>query len=163
MVHPSLISSEGVSSLGTFPRKVTEMAVQSSIVINDGQAAPVAHTFAPKGAKTQPDKRDIAIWRDQSPVNAAGYLSLTETHTAPNSNGMEKFRIQIDVPTLEIPGSGGTFVPQPTRAYGTIGLMEVWCHQRASQQELKDIVAYLKNYAALAYFNTMITAREAAW
>lgn len=139
------------------------MSQQAAIVINDGQATPVAHTFNPKGAKQAADKKDVAIWRDQTPVNAEGYLVLSETHTPPNGNGMEKFRYVIDIPTLESPSSGGSFVPPPTRAYGTVAVIEVWAHKRASQQELKDIAAYVKNFTATAYFTNAITAREAAW
>lgn len=139
------------------------MAIQAAVSIADGQASPVTHVFNPKGAKTQPDKKDIAIWRDQTPTNAVGYLSITEQHTPVNSNGMEKFRYVFDLPTLESPASGGSFAPPPTRAYGTIGVIEVWAHERASQQELKDIVAYLKNFSALAMFSNAITAREPAW
>lgn len=139
------------------------MSAQANVVINDGLLTPVAHTFNPKGAKTQPDKKDLAIWRDQSAVNAEGYISLSETHTPINTNGMEKFRWVIDLPTLESPSSGGSFVPPPTRAYGTIAVIEVWAHKRASQQELKDIAAYVKNFTALPYFSDAVTKREAAW
>jgi len=139
------------------------MSAQAAIVINDGATTPVARTFNPKGAKTAADRKDVAVWRDQSPVNAAGFLSITETHIPVNANGMEKFRYVIDVPTLESPSSGGSFVPAPTRAYGTIAVVEVWAHQRASVQELKDIVAFVKNFTATAYFNTAITLREPAW
>lgn len=139
------------------------MSAQANIVINDGATTPVAHTFNPKGAKTQPDKKDLAIWRDQSPTNAVGYLSISETHTPVNGNGMEKFRYVIDVPTLESPASGGSFAPPPTRAYGTIAVVEVWAHERASDQELKNIAAYVKNFTATTYFNDAIVKREAAW
>jgi len=139
------------------------MAAQANIVINDGATTPVAHTFNPKGAKTQPDKKDLAIWKDQSPTSSVGYLSISETHTPVNSNGMEKFRFVIDVPTLESPASGGTFAPPPTRAYGTIAVIEVWAHERASDQELKNIAAFVKNFAATTYFNDVIVKREPAW
>jgi hypothetical protein len=139
------------------------MSAQANIVINDGASTPVAHTFNPKGAKAQADGRDVAIWRDQSPSSFVGALSITETHTKVNQNGMEKFRYVIDVPTLEQPGSGGTFDPPPTRAYGTIAVVEVWAHERASSDELKNIVAFVKNFAATTYFSDAITKREAAW
>lgn len=138
------------------------MAAQATITLADGQATPVNHNFDPKGAKLV-DKKDIAVWRDQSPANAAGYLVLREEHTGVNANGMEKFRYYIDVPTLESPSSGGSFVPPPTRAYGTIGVIEIWAHERASDQELKNIVAYVKNFTASTYFSNAITKREPAW
>lgn len=139
------------------------MAVQAPIILNDGATTPLAHTFDPKGAMRQPDKKGIADWRDQGPAQKVGYLTLTEQHTPVNSNGMEKFRYTIDVPTLETPASGGTFSPPPTRAYGTIAVLEVWAHERASDSELKNIVAFVKNFTAHAYFSNAITKREAAW
>lgn len=139
------------------------MSSQADIVINDGATTPVAHTFSPKGSVAQPDRKGVATWRDQSPVSAVGFLTLTETHTPVNANGMEKFRYVIDVPTLEAPGNGGSFAPPPTRAYGTIAVVEVWAHERASEQELKNIAAYVKNFTALAYFSNAISKREKAW
>lgn len=140
------------------------MSAQGNIVINDGTSpTPVARTFAPKGARVSPDKKEVAIWRDQSTASAVGYRTLTEQHTPVNSNGMEKFRISLDIPTLESANSGGLFAPPPTRAYGTIGVVEVWVHQRASAEELANIVAYVKNVTASAYFTNLITNREASW
>lgn len=139
------------------------MSAQLSIAINDGQVTPVLRTFNPKGSKTQPDKRNIAIWRDQSPVSSVGFLSLTEAHTPVNSNGMEKYRYTFDVPTLESPSSGGTFTPPPTRAFGTIGVIEVWAHARASDVELRNIVAFIKNFSASSYFENAVRLREPAW
>lgn len=139
------------------------MSVQANVVINDGLTTPLVHTFNPKGAKRTPDGKDVALWRDQSPAQAVGYLTITETHTPTNSNGMEKFRYVLDVPTLETPSSGGAFVPPPTRAFGTIAVVEVWAHQRASDQELKNIVAYVKNFTATAMFSDAVVKREAAW
>lgn len=148
---------------GSFPREELTMSVQADIAINDGAAAPVLHTFNPKGAKRAPDGKDVALWRDQSSAQAVGFVTLTENHIPMNANGMEKFRYVIDVPTLETPSSGGAFVPPPTRAFGTIAVVEVWAHQRASDQELKNIAAYVKNFTATAYFSNAIVKREAAW
>lgn len=139
------------------------MAVQANLVINDGQITPVAHTFNPKGVLRLDNKKQSALWRDQTPTNAEGYLSITEQHADPNGNGIEKFRYVFDVPTLETPGGTGPFVPPPTRAYGTMAVVEYWVHKRATQQELKDIVAYVKNFTALTYVSDAITKREAAW
>lgn len=64
------------------------MSAQGNIVINDGTSpTPVARTFAPKGARVSPDKKEVAIWRDQSTASAVGYRTLTEQHTPVNSNG----------------------------------------------------------------------------
>lgn len=139
------------------------MSAQANIVLNDGATTPVAHTFNPKGSRVQPNGKTVSIWRDQSFANSEGYWSLKEEHTPANGNGMEKLRYVIDRPTLESPASGGSFVPPPTRAYGTVGLVEVWAHKRASDAELKDIVALVKNFTATTYFADAVQKREAAW
>lgn len=138
------------------------MSAQANIVLNNGAMTPVAKTFAPKGARRINDK-DVALWRDQSSANAEGYPTITEQHAPPNSNGIEKFRYVIEVPTLEQPASGGSYVAAPKRAYATVAVVEVWEHTRASQDELKDIVAYVKNFTASAYFSDAVTKRESAW
>lgn len=138
------------------------MSAQANLVLADGQTTPVNHTFVPKGARTNSGK-DVSLWRDQSPGISAGYLSVTEQHSPKNANGMEKFRFVIEIPTLEQAAAGGSFVPPPTRAYATVGVIEVWMHERASDQELKNIAAYVKNFAANAYFTNAVVNREAAW
>lgn len=144
-------------------RKERIMSAQDIITINNGATTPVAKAFNPKGAKTAPDRTDMAIWKNQDAPSQVGFVVLSEKHTPVNVNGMEKFRYTIDVPTLESPASGGAFAPPPTRAFGTIAVVEVWAHARASEQELKDIVAYVKNFTATAYFSNAIVKREAAW
>jgi hypothetical protein len=140
------------------------MSAQANVVINDGQATPVAHTFNPKGARVVPDGKDVAVWKDQTPVNADGYLVLTEQHARPNQNGIEKFRWVIEIPTLETVGTNDAGItPAPRRDYTTTAVIEVWASTRASQQELKDIAAYVKNFTALTYFSDAVTKREAAW
>lgn len=138
------------------------MSAQANIVLADGQATPVNRTFAPKGARSIQNK-DVSVWRDQSPGIAAGYRSITEQHAPANSNGMEKFRFVIDVPTLEQAASGGSFVPPPTKAYATVGVIEVWAHVRASESELKDIAAFIKNLASSSYFTNAVINREPSW
>jgi hypothetical protein len=139
------------------------MSAQANIVLNDGKTTPVAHTFSPKGSQMSGPGKTVSTWKDQSPASAVGYLSLTEQHSAPNANGLEKFRYLIQVPTLEQPAAGGTYVPPPQVAYVVVGSVEVWAPARASSDELKDIVAYVKNFTASTYFADAIIKREHAW
>lgn len=138
------------------------MSAQVSIVLADGKATPVSHTFEPRGAKNK-DGKDIAIWRDQSSGIAVGFATLTEHHSVPNSNGVEKFRYVIDVPALEQAASGGTFVPAPTKAFSDVVVIEIFAHERSSEDRLKDLVAYAKNFTSGAYFANAVTKRDAAW
>lgn len=139
------------------------MAAQNTLVLADGQTTPVNHNFDPKGAKSVAVGKSRADWRDQSFSNREAYWTLREEHTEPNKNGVEKFRYLVDRPTLESPASGGAFAPPPTRAYGTMAVVEYWVHTRASDDETKDIVALVKNLTASAYVANAITKREAAW
>lgn len=140
------------------------MSAQADIVLADGTSpTPVNRTFNPKGAKAVANGKSNALWRDQSPPNKVGYLSIEEQHAPVNVNGMEKFRFVIDVPTLEQPNTGGSFVPPPTKAYSTVATVEIYAHERASEQELKNIVAFVKNFTATAYFSNAVTKREPSW
>jgi len=140
------------------------MTAQANIVLANGEAAPVNKTFAPKGALRSPTGKDVAEWREQSAVNAEGFYSLTEQHSDPNGNRIEKFRYVIEIPTLETVGTNDAGItPAPSVAYVTTGVIEVWSSTRASQAELKDIVAFLKNFTATTYFSDAIKNREHAW
>lgn len=139
------------------------MSAQTAISLADGQATPVSHTFDPRGAKKAADGKDVAVWRDQSGGVAVGFATITEYHTGVNSNGIEKFRYVIDVPALEQASSGGAFVPAPTKAFSDVVVVEVFSHERSSEARLKDIVAYVKNFTASAYFSNAVTKRDAAW
>jgi hypothetical protein len=146
-----------------FERELALMSQQANIVLNDGETAPVTHTYEPRGARMLPNRQNVAIWRDQSLVNAEGFWTIQETHTPINANGMEKFLIVFDIPILETPGSGGTFEPPPTRAFGAIGKLEMWAHRRASEQNLKNLVYIVKNYTASALFENMVKKRDPSW
>lgn len=139
------------------------MSAQATITLADGQTTPVNHIFDPRGAKKSADGKDVATWRDQSGGVAVGFASIVEYHSSVNSNGIEKFRYVIDIPALEQAASGGTFVPAPTKAFSDVAIIEVFAHERTSEARLKDLVAYLKNFTASAYFSNAITKRDAAW
>lgn len=137
------------------------MSAQANVVIADSAAA--NHTFNPKGAKTTPDKKSVAVWRDQSIAEAIGYYVIQETWTPSNANGVQRVKYEIRIPTLESPGGGGTFVPPPTKAYDCTAFIEFVLPDRASLLELQNLVAYTKNFAALAYVANAVTTREPAW
>jgi len=140
------------------------MSAQANVVLANGETTPVNKTFAPKGALRSPTGKDVAVWREQSAVNAEGFFSLQEQHSDPNGNRIEKFRYVIEIPTLETVGTNDAGItPAPSVAYVTTGVIEFWLSTRASQAELKDIVAFVKNLAATSYVSDAITKREHAW
>lgn len=140
------------------------MAAQANIVINDGAGTPVAHTFNPKGASTNPvTRKNVAIWRDQSVGPALNYPSIQEEYAPSNVNLMQKVRFLIKVPTLEQAASGGSFVPPPSLAYANWVAIEYGIHDRSSDLELNHLYAYSKNLLALQYVKDVVTKRESSW
>jgi hypothetical protein len=140
------------------------MPAQANIILADGQTTPVNHTFNPNGAIGQADKSVVAEWQDRSPSAKVGFLTITEQYKPTNGNGMEKFRFVIDAPVLETPGSTVVgFEPKPTKAFSTLAVIEIMAHERASAQNLKDIVAFVKNFTAHTYFKDSIENRERPW
>nr|QDH90167.1 MAG: hypothetical protein H3BulkL171584e2861_000003 [Leviviridae sp.] len=134
------------------------MSAQTALVINDGATTPVAHTFDPKGARSQPQGKDIAVWRDAAQANLVAAWTVEEQHTPVNGNSIEKFRYLITLPYTE-PDLNGN----PVQKRFTLGEIQVYAHQLATDVELKNIAALVKNFTASTYFQNAITKREAAW
>lgn len=134
------------------------MSAQASLVINDGATTPVAHTFDPKGARAQPQGKDVALWRDSAQANLVAAWTVEEQHTPVNGNQIEKFRYLITVPYTE-PDLNGN----PVQKRFTLGEVQVYAHELATDQELKHIAALVKNFTASTYFQNAIVKREAAW
>lgn len=139
------------------------MSAQSSIVINDGAATPAARTFAPKGVIAVDSKQTKATWRE----NAGLYLgqpTIEEYHSAPNANGIEKFKWVIKRPTLQTTGTNDAGITPPADvAYQCLGIIEFHLPTAATDLELSDIRAFVENFSATAMFETAVETRDAAW
>lgn len=134
------------------------MPAQAIITINDGLAA--AHTFNPNGSfKSAEGDKVTSNWVDSSPASRVGYHSVNEQHAAANGNGLQKIRWVITRNTTETLSGAAA----PTLAYPNTGVVEVWIHERSSAAETADMVAFVKNFTALAYFATKVNTRERTW
>ncbi len=134
------------------------MPVQAAIAINDGTA--VAHTFNPDGSyKTLEGDKVTSKWVDSSPAIRVGYHSIQEQHAAANVNGLQKLRWVISRTTTETLSGAAA----PSVAYVNTGVIEAWIHDRSSAAEAADMVAFIKNFTALAYFATKVNSRERTW
>lgn len=134
------------------------MSAQAAITINDGASTPVAHTFDPKGARALPSGKEVALWRDSAQGNLVAAWTLEEQHTPVNDNKIEKFRYLITLP-YTVPDANGN----PVQQRFTLGEVQVYAHELATEQELKHIAALVKNFTASAYFANAIAKREAGW
>lgn len=111
------------------------MPAIANLSINDGQSTPVAHTFAVGTTDGQNAK-----WLEKTAAASTGYYSLTygvrlgKTPTAANV-----VEVSIIMPTLD--GTSLNGVMRKSSASLRINFA-----QSASQQEMKDMVAYLTNF-----------------
>lgn len=126
------------------------MANIANVVINDGQTTPVAHTFAPV---TSRDETGVAIWTDRSSGIPVGFPVLSFKMRMP-SKGSRNYRVtaKVRVPTLDVtsPSTGTGIQPAPSVAYATEVNVEFILPERATLQNRKDALAYVKNFLANA-------------
>ncbi len=123
------------------------MAAIANVVINDGQATPVAHTFAP--AKTS---ADYALLEDRAAGIYIGYnklvLSLVRpTGEARQANRNLKLSIRIETPKMETVSNNTVsgIAPAPTVSYRPMAEIMVTLPERSNLQDRKDLQAFLKN------------------
>lgn len=140
------------------------MPAQASIVINDGQSTPVAHTFVPDGTFPSTDGKNVAVWIDRSPGYKVGFWQIREYHSRPNGNGVEKLRFVLERPVLEVMGSAVVgFNPAPKIAHLPFAAIEYFLPDRASTVELADVAALVQNFAALTFVKDKVKLRERTW
>lgn len=125
------------------------MPAIASLSINDGQATPAAHTFAVGTTDGQ-----AAKWIEKSAAASTGYFPLTysvrmgKTPTAANV-----VEIGITMPTLD--GTSVNGVMRKSSASVRFNFA-----QTASQQEMKDLVAYVTNFLSNATVKAAIPALD---
>jgi hypothetical protein len=118
------------------------MSAQANLVLNDGQATPVAKTFSARGADLK-----LAKYTDVSGGIGIGMAQVTLSYVQSNaSNGSYKVEARITLPVMEtISGSDGGYTPIPKVAFNVFGKVEFVVPNRASLQNRKDILAFAKN------------------
>jgi hypothetical protein len=129
------------------------MAAVANIVIADGQAAPVNHTFNPVDVTP-----DLVKYADKVTGIIAGFPTIQLGKRLPSStNGNYKSTGKIMIPSLETAATAASgFTPGPTVAYYLQGDVSTIIPERATLQERKDLYAYMKNCIALALFSGIV-------
>lgn len=131
------------------------MAAATNIVINDGAATPVAHTFVPSNR----DANGVMVFVDQSPDIPAGYHRITANLREPQGNSAD-FRVDLRLwfKTLEVtsPSTSTGIQPAPMLAYQQVGGIELRLPKRGSKQERKNTRVLLKNLLENAQIAAMI-------
>jgi hypothetical protein len=135
------------------------MPTFGDIILADGQATPVNHTFA----AVVIDNNGVAHYEDSVGGIPIGYgrlsisLKRPSTSTAPGSNSKNavyRVRAKIEIPVLEVtsPSTGSGIQPAPTVAYSNMGEYSSVYAARGVLQERKDVRTYMRNLFAHATF-----------
>nr|UUW21338.1 MAG: hypothetical protein [Sanya fiers-like virus 28] len=145
------------------------MAAKGNIVINDGQATPVAHTFSPRGPAS-PD--GYHIYEDRVGGIAIGFPLLMFRVKSPStgaqvsqSNRVYRVAMSIALPTMEVtsPQTGTGIQPAPTVSYVNRASVEYILAERGTLANRKDLNAYVKNFLSNAVWTTAVETFEGVW
>lgn len=120
------------------------MPAIGNLVINDGAATPVAHTFGPTNVAGP-----VAAYADRSGGIPVGFPTVDISLREPvkGGNGGYKAVLKVIVPTLEqtSPSTATGIQPAPTVAYRLVGELSLIMSERSTTQERKNLVAYIRN------------------
>lgn len=125
------------------------MAAIANVVINDGLATPVAHTFAPVTI----DAQGVAKWADRSGGISVGFPTLSYSLKNPTGNSKSyKMTAKVTLPVLEqtSPSTSTGIQPAPVVGYNLIANIEIVLPERSTTQDRKNLLAYVKNFLANA-------------
>lgn len=132
------------------------MATFANIVINDGQAAPVAHTFAVKS-------NDLRVTKYEDRVGGVpiGYGKLEIVTKDINKNN-RRVSLSIEVPVLEAVSGANPQGFTPAASVNHFEKVDVnfTLNSRSTTQNRKDILAYAKNALALALMTSLVVDGE---
>jgi len=123
------------------------MTAIAAITLADGQATPANHTFNP----TRIDAQGVAKWVDRSGGIALGFPSVSFSMREPQKGSRNyKVTAKVVTPVLEVtsPSTSTGIQPAPTKAYELITTVDFSIPERATQQQRKDMLAYVKNFLA---------------
>lgn len=113
----------------------------ASMTINDGQATPVAHTF-----NAIDHGQGNWYWRESGTPSVLGAALVTLTRLKVKGNAsIEKVRVKVFIPALEtVTGANSEgYTAQPRIAYSLAFSADFVCPLRASENQRKDLTAYL--------------------
>lgn len=132
------------------------MATFANIVINDGQATPVPHTFAVKSNDAR-----TAKYEDRFGGIPMGYGKLMTAISDINKNN-RRIEFSIEVPVLEaVAGANPSgFTPAATVAYFNKVTVSFTTNNRSTTQNREDLLAYVKNLLALPLSASIVVDGE---
>jgi hypothetical protein len=131
------------------------MTAIATIVLNDGAATPVAHTFTAAGVKNA-----IATWQDVSGGYSVGFPTATMASRPPTKTSkVTKVTGKVVLPITEILAPSTI----PSKAFDLLGTVEFVLPENASVQNRKDLIAYMKNFLASTPFTDAVHNLAVTW
>lgn len=131
------------------------MGAIANIVLADGQATPVNHTFE----AVRVDSEGVARYADKVSGIPVGFSLISQslkepTKASPNYKAVFKFA----VPTLEVtsPSTATGIQPAPTVAYTHYVTISATLPGRGTTANRKDVKAFVKNFVNSAQFTDTI-------
>lgn len=125
------------------------MSAIAPIVINDGKATPVAHTFAPVTINSA----GVASWADRSGGISIGFPQLTYSLKNPTTGSRSyKLTAKVVLPVLEqtSPSTATGIQPAPVVGYNLLANIELVLPERSTLADRNDLIAFVRNYLANA-------------
>lgn len=126
----------------------------SNIVINDGVATPVAHTFVPVS-----NTNGIFTWEELNADAAVGNRRITMSLRGP-VNGSPNYKAVVKIwnPKLEVtsPSTSSGYQPAPKVAYSIAGDETRTIPQRSALADRKDSTAFARNLSSNAQYISLM-------
>lgn len=139
------------------------MTAFAALVLADGQATPVNHTFDKKKVGDGSDSNSIlAMWEDRVSGVQLGFNKISQMlrfpGTTKGASRSTKVSVKIQVPVMEVVSNSTVsgIAPAPTIAYQNLVSIEVVLPERSSLASRADTYAFLKNYVLKDEFKLAI-------
>lgn len=138
------------------------MANIANIVLNDAQATPVAHTFAPASVEA-----GRAVLEDRASGVYIGYNKLTLTLSRPTGQPKSATRnlvlgVKMETPKMETVSSSTVagIAPAPTVSYRPFAELKVTVPERSVLQDRKDLQKFMREVLANPFVTDMFEKFE---
>jgi hypothetical protein len=134
------------------------MPAIGNVVLADGAATPVNHTFGPISVDGT-----LATWTDRSGGIPVGNPKLSIALRDPQGpSGVYKVTVKVLLPVLEAtsPSTSTGIQPAPTVGYTMAMHADFLLPARSTVQNRKDILAYAKNLFTNALMNSVVVDLE---
>lgn len=129
------------------------MGSVTTLTLNDGQATPESHDFEPARVS-----ENVVKYHDREDSVILGYPEITLGNRLPTKeNGNYKCSLKVRIPVLETAATAASgFTPGPTLAYSVNANVDMIIPERATEDERKDLNAFLKNALAHAAWTSLV-------